>query len=58
MEYIEVTNLDEIDNMDIIEGTEKEDRLREFAISLMTEDEKLTELYENCDCADGELCNI
>lgn len=59
MEDAEVTRLDGIDNMEIIEGTEKEDILREFVISLMTKEEKMDEFYEGCDgYAEGESCNI
>lgn len=62
LEYKIETDAEDIERankFEIIEGDEREGKLKDFVISLMTEDEKRDEFYETCDeWAEGESCNI
>jgi hypothetical protein len=64
LKYMEVEefSFDELGSGDIqelIEWNDGYEKLRDFIISLMTEEEQMAEFYETCDgIAEGESCNI
>ena len=47
------------DLQELIAWDENEDKVKDFVVALMTEEEKRNEYYEACECyTDGEICNL
>jgi len=53
------SDLSNWDLQELIGWDENEDKVKDFVVALMTEEEKRNEYYEACECyADGEICNL
>lgn len=52
------SGLEFCDKLEIIEESDNENKLKDFVVNLLTDDEKRAIMIDTCDFAEGESCNF